>query len=34
MRLQIQYNNITEKDRAAWSEFVANHPENTSIPVT
>ncbi|PLW98546.1 MAG: hypothetical protein C0591_04240 [Marinilabiliales bacterium] len=29
MRLQIQYNNITEKDRAAWSEFVANHPDNT-----
>lgn len=29
MHLQIQYNNITEKDRSAWSEFVANHPDNT-----
>lgn len=29
MRLQIQYNKFTEKDRAAWSEFVAHHPENT-----
>jgi len=29
MLLQIQYNHITEKDRAAWSKFVANHPDNT-----
>jgi lipid II:glycine glycyltransferase (peptidoglycan interpeptide bridge formation enzyme) len=29
LSLHIQYNHITEDDRASWAEFLTNHPENT-----